>query len=246
LNGAHVNGSTGTVGKQNFANGEGNPWLHFWFQERWTARLGEQSIDPRCGGSCHTIATAFPQETQLFQGHASYERKQNFREKSQLIRKLLLDLLRRSKEAEFCGSFFPKLALLNSACLEAFDAPPPHLGVSSIEEEFGRCIGDVEEEKLEIECDIGLQQQEISDLRGANSSFAVGNRTQKKEIDALPKQPDELVAQFGQSRSRSAEAINRICKSSGFYGNKTMHHLWGSNFRSMIRERRYRTALFGI
>jgi hypothetical protein len=123
--------------------------------------------------------------------------------------------------------------------------PPSHSGVSSIEDEFGRCIGDVEEEKLEIDCDISLQQQEISDLRGANSRFAVGNRAQRKKLMHCTNSLTSWSPGLGRrGRDRPRQSL-AFCKSSGFYGNKTVHHLWGSNPRSMIGKRHYRTALFG-
>jgi hypothetical protein len=55
-----------------------------------------------------------------------------------------------------------------------------------------------------------LLKQEVADLRGANSRFAVGNRAQKNETDALHKRSDELAARFGQAQSRSDDTITRI------------------------------------
>jgi hypothetical protein len=103
--------------------------------------------------------------------------------------------------------------------LKAFNAPPSHLGVSSIEDEFRQHIRDVEEENLQIERDVGLLPHENDILCGANLRFSVRNRTQKKETDALHKQPEELVARFGRRNQDLMTHSRAFCRISGHSGN---------------------------
>jgi hypothetical protein len=93
---------------------------------------------------------------------------------------------------------------------EALDAAPPYSRISSIESEPCRRACDFEEKSLQLERDVGLQQQEASDLRESDSGFTAENRAQKQGADASHKRSDELVAQFSQMQWRSEDAIKRI------------------------------------
>jgi regulator of replication initiation timing len=96
------------------------------------------------------------------------------------------------------------------SALEAFDAAPPHAGVSSIHDKFRRRVRDVEEKNLQLERDVGVLQQAVGNLRRAISRLADENMAQQQEKDALYKQHDELVGRFAQAQSKSGDAVKRI------------------------------------
>jgi hypothetical protein len=94
----------------------------------------------------------------------------------------------------FCSKLsFEKLL----SALEVFSAPS-HVGVSSIDDESRRRICDVAEKNLQLECDFGLLQQEVADLRGASSRLA-GEHGACKQKWMLYKRHNELD---GGSRNR--------------------------------------------
>jgi hypothetical protein len=69
------------------------------------------------------------------------------------------------------------------------------------------------------------QQQEVTDLRGANLRLAAGSRTQEQEMDALQKWHDDLVGQIAQTESRWDEAIKGILQELRTLWNRSKHHL---------------------
>jgi hypothetical protein len=168
-----------------------------------------------------SVATyLFCQKTQLFQDHSSRLKGTKYEvetaAESPVFAEFVAALEGRRSEVKmrnidglpaFCSEFgFEEFLTV----LDVFEAVLPLAGVSLSEDESLRSVHDIEEKNQQIECNFGLLKQEFADLRGAHSSLAVENKAQKQEMDALLKWKDELVARFGQAKSRSDEAIKCI------------------------------------
>jgi hypothetical protein len=96
------------------------------------------------------------------------------------------------------------------SALEAFDAAPLHESLSSIHNKSSRGVRDVEERNPQPERDVNFLQQELGELRGANSRLSAKNRVQKQEKDALHKRSDELVALLAQAPLKSDDVTKHI------------------------------------
>jgi hypothetical protein len=192
---------------------------------------------PRCDRSDRSIATdLFSQKAQPFQARPSrpegtkYEVKTaadlpGFAEFFEELEGKLPDVNMRNTDGHwvFCSESDLEEFL---AALEAFDAVPPHAGVSPIDDESHRHVRDVEEKSLQYGHDIGSLEQEVADLRVANSRHAVENRTQKQEKDMAHRRDDALVIRFAQARSE--DAIKRILQE--------LAALWKQNHAQLVRK----------
>jgi hypothetical protein len=104
-------------------------------------------------------------------------------------------------------------------------------------EQFCRLVYDSAEKNLQLERNVCFLQPEVADLREANLRLAIGSRAGKQETNGLYKRHDEFVAMFAHRNENPMTRSSTFGKSSGFYGNKTMNQIPGSNSSSIIGER---------